>query len=41
MALELFYLEEGTEYSITVTAILSDDGGNASYTITATTIPLG
>ena len=41
MALELFYLEEDTEYSITVTAILSDDGGSASYTITATTIPLG
>ena len=31
-------LEEGTEYSITVTAILSDDGGSAgsaAYTITA------
>ena len=31
----LIDLEEGTEYSITVTAILSDDGGSASYTITA------
>ena len=42
MALELFYLEEGTEYSITVTAILSDDGGTASYyTVTATTLPIG
>ena len=28
-------LEEGTEYSITVTAILSDDGGTASDTVTA------
>ena len=34
-------LEEGTEYSITVTAILSDDGGNGSDTITATTLPIG
>ena len=34
-------LEEGTEYSITVTAILSDDGGTASYTITTNTIPIG
>ena len=41
MSVELTDLEEGTEYSITMTAILSDDGGTASYTITATTIPLG
>ena len=34
-------LEEGTEYSITVTAILSDDGGTGSDTITATTIAVG
>ena len=34
-------LEEGTEYSITVTAILSDDGGTAADTITATTISVG
>ena len=34
-------LEEGTEYSITVTAILSDDGGTASDTVTATTLPIG
>ena len=34
-------LEEGTEYSITVTAILSDDGGTASDTITATTMSVG
>ena len=34
-------LEEGTEYSITVTAILSDDGGSASDTVTATTLPIG
>ena len=34
-------LEEGTEYSITVTAILSDDGGTASDTVTATTMSVG
>ena len=34
-------LEEGTEYSITVTAILSDDGGSGSDTVTATTISVG
>ena len=34
-------LEEGTEYSITVTAVLSDDGGSGSETITATTISVG
>ena len=34
-------LEEGTEYSITVTAILSDDGGSASFTVTATTMSVG
>ena len=34
-------LEEGTGYSITVTAILSDDGGSAAYTITATTMSVG
>ena len=34
-------LEEGTEYSITVTAILSGDGENASDTITATTMSVG
>ena len=34
-------LEEGTEYSITVTAILSGDGGTASDTITATTMSVG
>ena len=34
-------LEEGTEYSITVTAILSDDGGSASDTVTATTMSVG
>ena len=34
-------LEEGTEYSITVTALLSDDGGTASDTVTATTIAVG
>ena len=31
-------LEEGTEYSITVTAILSDDGVSAPETVTATTM---
>ena len=41
MSVELTNLEEGTEYSITVTAILSEDGGNASDTVTATTIPIG
>ena len=34
-------LEEGTEYSITVTAVLSDDGKTASDTVTATTIAVG
>ena len=34
-------LKEGTEYSITVTAILSDDGENASDTVTATTMSVG
>ena len=34
-------LEEGTEYSITVTAILSDDGVTESDTITATTMSVG
>ena len=34
-------LEEGTEYSITVTAILSDDGGSASDTVRATTMSVG
>ena len=34
-------LEEGTEYSITVTAILSDDGGSGSDTVTATTMSVG
>ena len=34
-------LEEGTEYSITVTAVLSDDGETASDTVTATTIAVG
>ena len=34
-------LEEGTEYSITVTAILSDDGGSAPTTVTATTMSVG
>ena len=34
-------LEEGTEYSITVTAILSDDEGTASDTVTATTMSVG
>ena len=34
-------LKEGTEYSITVTAILSDDGGTASDTVTATTMSVG
>ena len=37
----LIDLEEGTEYSITVTAILSDDGGSASDTVTATTMSVG
>ena len=37
----LIDLEEGTEYSITVTAILSDDGETASDTVTATTIAVG
>ena len=41
MSVELTDLEEGTEYSITVTAILSDDGGSASDTVTATTIAVG
>ena len=36
----LIDLEEGTEYSITVTAILSDDG-SGSDTVTATTISAG
>ena len=34
-------LEEGTDYSITVTAILSDDGGGAADTVTATTMSVG
>ena len=34
-------LEEGTEYSITVTAVLSGDGETASDTVTATTIAVG
>ena len=34
-------LEEGTKYSITVTAILSDDGGTAQETVTATTMSVG
>ena len=33
-------LKEGTEYSITVTAILSDDG-SGSDTVTATTMSVG
>ena len=33
-------LQEGTEYSITVTAILSD-GGTAQDSLTATTLPDG
>ena len=41
MSVELTDLEEGTEYSITVTAILSDDGGTASDTVTATTMSVG
>ena len=41
MSVELTDLEEGTEYSITVTAILSDDVGTTSYTITTTTLPIG
>ena len=41
MSVELTDLEEGTEYSITVTAILSEDGGTASDTITATTMSVG
>ena len=34
-------LEEGTEYSITVTAILSDDGVSAPETVTVTTMSVG
>ena len=41
MSVELTDLEEGTEYSITVTAILSDDGETASATVIATTLPIG
>ena len=37
----LIDLEEGTEYSITVTAILSDDGESESDTVTATTMSVG
>ena len=37
----LIDLEEGTEYSITVTAILSDDEGTGSDTVTATTMSVG
>ena len=37
----LIDLEEGTEYSITVTAILSDEGETASDTVTATTMSVG
>ena len=37
----LIDLEEGIEYSITVTAILIDDGGSASDTVTATTMSVG
>ena len=41
MSVEWTDLEEGTEYSITVTAILSDDGGTESDTVTANTLPIG
>ena len=41
MSVELTDLEEGTEYSITVTAILSDDGVSAPETVTATTMSVG
>ena len=34
-------LEEGTEYSITVTAILSDDGVSAPESVTANTMSVG
>ena len=37
----LIDLEEGTDYSITVTAILSDDVGSASDTVTAITLSVG
>ena len=36
----LTYLEEGTDYSITVTAILSE-GGTAVHIITASTVSVG
>ena len=41
ITVELTDLEEGTEYSITVTAILSDDGGAGSDTVKATTTAVG
>ena len=41
MSQELTSLEEGTEYSITVTAILNGDEGSASYTVTPTTMSAG
>ena len=34
-------LEEGTEYSITVTATLSDDRGTGEDSLTATTVTAG
>ena len=34
-------VEEGTEYSVTVTVILSDDRGTALYTVTASTLSIG
>ena len=41
MSVQLTGLDEGTAYSITVTATLSDNGGAVVETIIATTMPVG
>ena len=41
MSAQLTALEEGTTYSITVTATLSDNGGTVVETIIATTMSVG
>ena len=41
MSVQLTGLEEGTTYSITVTATLSDNGGTVEETIIATTMSVG
>ena len=41
MSAQLTVIEEGTAYSITVTATLSDNGGTVVETIIATTMSVG